>query len=373
MASTVFIGYSRRAEKEQYPMSMTSRERILASINHGRCDRVPTDIWATDEVWSKLIPRFGTEKEAVFEALHIDAIVGIIPTYIGPALPKVKEDEQVDYWGIRNRSVSYQTGSYWEQIFHPLAFVKTSKDLDEYNWPSPDWFDYSELRQRVREARERHVVGCGYMAPFYFHNLLRGLERSLLDPLDSAELTHDIVGRISNFFYEHHLRIFESCKGLVDIAQVTDDYGSQTGPLISLQTFQEFYKPHLRRFIDLCHEFGIKVFHHDDGAIRLFLPDLVAMGIDILNPVQHTCPGMEREGLKRDFGGRICFHGGIDNQKVLPFGTTEEVRQEVRRSIDALASDATGYILAPCHNLQAVSPIENIVAMYEEAFDYGRL
>jgi uroporphyrinogen decarboxylase len=159
----------------------------------------------------------------------------------------------------------------------------------------------------------------------------------------------------------------------VDIAQVTDDYGSQTGPLISLQTFQEFYKPHLRRFIDLCHEFGIKVFHHDDGAIRLFLPDLVAMGIDILNPVQHTCPGMEREGLKRDFGGRICFHGGIDNQKVLPFGTTEEVRQEVRRSIDALASDATGYILAPCHNLQAVSPIENIVAMYEEAFDYGRL
>jgi uroporphyrinogen decarboxylase len=113
------------------------------------------------------------------------------------------------------------------------------------------------------------------------------------------------------------------------------------------------------------------VFHHDDGAIRPFLPELVDMGIDILNPVQHTCPGMEMKGLKRDFGARLCFHGGIDNQKVLPFGTPEEVRQEVRRAIDALASDGTGYILAPCHNLQAVSPVENIVAMYDEAFRYG--
>jgi uroporphyrinogen decarboxylase len=353
-------------------MCMTSRERVLAAINHARCDRVPTDIWATDEVWEKLIPRFGPDKEAVYDALHIDAIVGIAPDYVGPALSKVAEDEQVDYWGIRNRRVRYQTGTYWEQIFHPLAFVRTRRDLDEYRWPTPDWFDYSGLKQRAREVRERHVVESGYMAPFYFHNLLRGLETSLIDPLDDAELTRDLIGRICHFFFEHHLRIFESCDGMVDIAQVTDDYGSQTGPLIGMTTFREFYKPHLQRFIDLCHTFNIKVFHHDDGAIRPFLPDLVAMGIDILNPVQHTCPGMERAGLKRDFGGRLCFHGGIDNQGVLPFGTPEDVRREVRRSIDSLAPDATGYILAPCHNLQAVSPVENIVAMYDEAFSYGR-
>jgi uroporphyrinogen decarboxylase len=96
------------------------------------------------------------------------------------------------------------------------------------------------------------------------------------------------------------------------------------------------------------------------------------MGIDILNPVQATCPGMEMEGLKRDFGQTLCFHGGIDNQHILPFGSPEEVRAEVRRAIDTLASDRTGYILAPCHNVQPVTPVENILAMYDEAWCYRK-
>ncbi len=351
---------------------MTSRERLLAAMNHELCDRVPTDIWATDEVWTALTDRFGPDRRAVLDALHIDAIAGIGPEYVGPPLPRVTTEEQVDYWGIRNRKVRYATGAYWEQCFHPLAFAKSVRDLDRYAWPTPDWFDYSGLRQKALALRERHAVECGYMAPFYFHNLLRGLEQSLVDPLDDAELTHAILDRISGFFLEHHRRAFECSRGLVDTAQVTDDYGGQAGPLISRETFREFYKPHLRRFVDLCHSFGIRVFHHDDGAMRPFLPELVEIGIDILNPIQHTCPGMDREGLKRDFGDRLCFHGGIDNQRVVPFGTPEEVRAEVRRSIDTLASDGTGYILAPCHNLQAVTPMENIVALYDEAFRYGR-
>jgi uroporphyrinogen decarboxylase len=353
-------------------VTMTSRERLLAAINHEKCDRVPTDIWATEEVWRKLVPALGQTKEQVLDALHIDAIIGISPDYVGPTLPAVGPDEQVNHWGMRNRKIAYATGAYFEQFFFPLAFAKTLKDLDEYQWPRADWFDYSGLKERAKTVREKHLVECGYMAPFFFHNLLRGLELSLVDPLDDPGFTHEIIERICHFFYEHHFRIFESCDGLIDIAEVTDDFGSQTGPLIGIETFREFYKPHMRRFIDLCHTFDIHVFHHDDGAIRPFLPDLVGMGIDILNPVQHTCPGMEREGLKRDFGDKVCFHGGIDNQKVLPFGTPGEVRAEVRHSIDALAPDATGYILAPCHNIQAVSPVENIVAMYDEAFTYGR-
>jgi len=153
---------------------------------------------------------------------------------------------------------------------------------------------------------------------------------------------------------------------------VTDDFGTQTGPMISLKVFREFYRPHMQRFIDLAHGFGIKVFHHDDGSIRTFIPDLIEMGIDILNPVQWTCPGMELERLKRDFGKDLCFHGGIDNQHVLPFGTLEEVRAEVRHNIDALCSDQTGYILAPCHNIQPITPVKNIIAMYDEAWKYGK-
>jgi uroporphyrinogen decarboxylase len=341
-------------------------------MRHEKCDRIPTDIWATEEAWAKLLPRFGATREEVLDALHIDGIVGVAPEYVGPPLPATLPDEQVDHWGMRNRKMHYAGGFYWEQSFFPLAFAKTKRDLDEYRWPSADWFDFSQLQARARAVREKRVVECGYMAPFYFHNLLRGLERSLIDPLDDPGLAHEIITRISSFFYEYHLRAFEACDGIIDVAQVTDDYGSQTGPLIGLDTFTEFYKPHMQRFIDLCHTFGVIVFHHDDGAIRPFLPVLVQMGIDVLNPVQHTCPGMERAGLKRDFGSRLCFHGGIDNQGVLPFGSTEDVRREVRESIDALAPDATGYILAPCHNIQAVSPVENIMAMYEEAFRYGR-
>jgi uroporphyrinogen decarboxylase len=228
------------------------------------------------------------------------------------------------------------------------------------------------MRAYAVEARKTHAVQCGYMAPFYFHNLLRGLEQSLIDPLLDPEFTHYLVGRISDFFYDQHRRMFEACEGLIDVAQVTDDLGSQTGPLISLELYKEFYAPHHKRFIDLCHEFGIKVFHHDDGSCRPFLPLLVEMGIDILNPVQWLCPGMDMKELKAEFGKKICFHGAIENQRILPFGTPEEVRAEVRHCIDALASDGTGYILAPCHNLQVVTPVENIIAMYDEAWKYGK-
>lgn len=353
---------------------MNRRERILAAINRQTLDRIPTDIWATHEVWEKLQQYFGPDVDIRSE-LGIDGFHGVGPEYIGPPLPKPPENEHYGgfgYWGIRDRIMYYETGAYSEQSFWPLAHARTIADLEQFNWPSADWFDYKPMREQAQLGHENAAVQSGYMAPFFLHNLLRGLEQSLMDPHDDAEFTHYLLKRISDFFYEMHLRIFETCESLIDVAQVTDDYGSQFGPMISLTTFRKFYKPHLKRFIDLCHGFGIKVFHHDDGAIREFLPDLVEMGIDILNPVQHICPGMEMEGLKHDFGDKLCFHGAIDNQQVLPFGTPEDVRAEVRRAIDALASDQTGYILAPCHNLQAVTPVENIIAMYDEAAKYGR-
>lgn len=351
---------------------MNSRERMLAAINHQPVDRIPTDIWATGEVWEKLRAHFGADAD-IQGILHIDGMAYPWPKYAGPELPAVPDGDSVDYWGMRNKRVEYGTGAYSEQYVFPLAECRTIDDLEQYNWPQADWFDYSEMPVVAKAAREKTVVMAGYMAPFYYHNLLRGLEASLIDPYDDPEFTHHLVGRISDFFYEQHLRIFETCEGLIDITQVTDDLGSQTGPLISLDVFREFYKPHMQRFINLAHSFGIKVFHHDDGAMRAFLPDLVEMGIDILNPIQHNCPGMEMDGLKADFGDKICFHGGVDNQEILPFGTPEQVRAEVRACIDTLGSDGTGYILAPCHNLQAVSPVENIIAMYDEAWNYGKM
>ena len=350
---------------------MNSRERVLAAINREPVDRIPTDIWATTEVWAKLHDCFGENADIKAE-LHIDGLAAVGPEYVGPTLPKMPEGESVDYWGIRRKSTAHEGGAYDEQSFYPLADVETIDDLASYRWPSTDWFDYSAMRTAAEAFQDTHAVACGYMAPFYFHNMLRGLEQSLIDPLLDPELTHAIIIRIADFFYDHHRRMFEACEGLIDVTQVTDDLGSQTGPLIGMEQYREFYAPHHKRLIDLSHEFGIKVLHHDDGSCRPFLPLLVEMGVDILNPVQWMCPGMDMKELKTEFGGRICFHGAVENQKILPFGTPEEVRAEVRHCIDSLAGDGTGYILAPCHNLQVVTPVENIIAMYDEAWEYGK-
>ena len=351
---------------------MNSRERMLAVIDRQAVDRIPTDMWATGEVWGKLRDHFGEDADITSE-LHIDGMAGFFgPDYIGPSRPELPAGGSADYWGVRRKQVAHEGGAYDEQSFCPLATAQTIDDLDAYAWPKADWFDYSGMRAKAVNAGRTHAVQCGYMSPFGIHNLLRGLEQSLVDPLIEPEFTHSLVGRISDFLYDDHRRMFEACEGLIDVAQVADDLGSQTGPLISLELYQEFYAPHHKRFINLCHEFGIKVFHHDDGSCRPFLPLLVEMGIDILNPIQWTCPGMDMQELKSEFGDKVCFHGAIDNQEILPFGTPEEVRGEVRHCIDALASDGTGYILASCHNMQVNTPVENIIAMYDEAWQYGK-
>jgi uroporphyrinogen decarboxylase len=126
----------------------------------------------------------------------------------------------------------------------------------------------------------------------------------------------------------------------------------------------------MKRIIDLVHQAGAFVFHHNDGACRPILPDMIEAGIDVLNPIQWRSKGMDREGLKRDFGDALVFHGAMDNQYTLPFGTVGEVQQEVLDNLRTLGVGG-GYILAPCHNIQANTSVENIVAMYETGYENG--
>ena len=138
--------------------------------------------------------------------------------------------------------------------------------------------------------------------------------------------------------------------------------------MCSLAHIRHYLLPRMKRMIDLAHDAGAYVFFHSDGAVRDVLPDMISLGIDVLNPIQWRCAGMEREELKRDFGDDVIFHGAVDNQYTLAFGSVEEVRTEVEENIEILG-DGGGYILAPCHNIQAVSPPENIVAMYETGYE----
>ena len=352
---------------------MNPRQRILAAIQRQPVDRIPTDIWATPEVRQMLQDYCGCETFIqTWDCLGIDGIVDIKPDYVGPKLPDPGPDRQIDEWGLVKKWQPHATGGYWELDVNPLSGAQTLSDIDAFAWPRPEWYDFSVLRDKAAAHPQRAIM-YGYIAIFYYHNLLRGLELSLMDLALRPEFTAHLVRRISETFFDLHQAGFEAAGDVVDIAQVTDDYGSQRGPLISRAMFDEFYRPWISRAIELVKSHDIKVFHHDDGAIRDLIPDFIELGIDVLNPVQWRCPGMEQDRLARDFGGQLCFHGGMDNQHTLPFGTPEEVRAEVEYNLSTLGQDGTGYILAPCHNIQANTPLENIIAMYDAARRAGAL
>jgi uroporphyrinogen decarboxylase len=181
---------------------------------------------------------------------------------------------------------------------------------------------------------------------------------------------HFCLDRLFDFCYENSLRIFEQAPGQILASYVSEDLGTQESLLYSPAHIREYFVPRMKRMIELAHQAGVFVFHHDDGAIRKILPELIDAGIDVLNPIQWRCRGMDREGLKTDFGSRLIFHGAMDNQHTLAFGSPEDVRREVLDNLRILG-DGGGYIMAPCHNLQAIGPPENIVAMYEAGYTHG--
>ena len=156
--------------------------------------------------------------------------------------------------------------------------------------------------------------------------------------------------------------------GWFDQGNFPRGYGEEND--FSLRAIEQGFRNLLCADVYVAHQGGAFVFHHNDGAIRAILPDMIEAGIDVLNPVQWRCKGMAREGLKRDFGDRLVFHGAMDNQYTLPFGSVEEVRQEVDDNLRLLGAGG-GYILAPCHNNQANTPVENVVAMYETGYAHG--
>jgi uroporphyrinogen decarboxylase len=180
------------------------------------------------------------------------------------------------------------------------------------------------------------------------------------------------LDRLFDFCYDNTRRIYEQIPGQVTLSYIAEDFGGQETLLFSAAMIREFFIPRMKRMIELAHEAGVYAFFHSDGAIRSILPDMIAAGMDVLNPIQWRCKGMERHGLKHDFGDQVVFHGAVDNQQTLPFGTVAQVRQEVIENIEILGKGG-GYILAPCHNIQVITPPENIVAMYEMGYACGRM
>ena len=345
--------------------TMTPRERWLAVFRRETPDRVPMDYWATAEANQKLLDYLNCDYDDMLRRLHIDTPLSVYGNYVGTA-----PIEGEDIWGIKHRQVDYGTGVYTEPVNAPLAQYDSVEEIDaNYTWPIPDHWDYSHISDAIKGQEHRPIRGGG-SEPLLFYKLLRGEEQAFMDLVLNPDIVHYCLDKLFELAYQDTLRIFETIPGKVMITYVSEDLGGQETLMYSPQQIREFLLPRMKRMVELTKQNGSYVFHHSDGAIRSILPDLIETGIEILNPIQWRCAGMERESLKRDFGDKLVFHGGVDNQYTLPFGTVEEVRQEVIDNYRILG-DGGGYILAPCHNIQSIGPAENIVAMYETGYEYG--
>ena len=343
--------------------TMTPRERWLAVLNRKRPDRIPMDYWATPEVTDELLQHLRCEGEKeLWEKLHIDKVVTAGPpwgsvlskdaNWIGPNIP-----DGTDVFGCRYN-------------YYPLAEYKTVDEIKRnYKWPSLDWYDYSKIPGQIA-GWEDYPIQAGGSEPFLVYKNLRGDEQAFMDLILNPEIVHYCLDKLFEFCYENTHRIYEQIPGKSMLTYVAEDLGSQENLMYSPDQIREFFIPRMKKIIDLAHSAGAFVFHHNDGAIRKIIPDMIEAGIDILNPIQWKLNGMDRNGLKKDFGDKLIFHGAVDNQHTLPFGSKEEVRQEVIENIRILGSGG-GYILAPCHMIQPGTPMENIVEMYETGYEYG--
>jgi uroporphyrinogen decarboxylase len=337
----------------------------MAVLTRQKPDRVPTDYWATGEFNEALCAHLGCSLGEAFERLHIDKPAGVGDRYVGPP-----PEEGADIWGVRRTRVDYGAGAYDEIAYSPLAQYNSVDEIEaNYRWPKADDFDVSHLPEAVKGLDTRPVA-CYASEPFNHYMKMRGLEQSFIDLMAAPEIAHYILDTLFDLFHERLRRILETIPDVITYTYVAEDLGSQSSLLFSTDQIDEFLLPGMKRMMDLTRGAGAYVFTHSDGAIRDVIPALIETGTQILNPIQWRCAGMEREGLKRDFGDKLIFHGAMDNQQTLPFGSIEEVRREVHDNLRILGAGG-GYILAPCHNIQAVSPPENIVAMYETAYEEG--
>jgi uroporphyrinogen decarboxylase len=267
-----------------------------------------------------------------------------------------------NFWGERYIYRPTPWGPMREDVRGALAEATALADLTGFPWPSPDQLDHSLLAAQCRRW-PRHALLYGFADVWQRPALVRGWEGMFLDMVERPEWAHFLCRTFTDFYLEDYTRAAEVTGGRIDLFLVISDLGSQHGPLISLAMFREFVAPYLREMIECIHSLGARVLFHTCGVIAPFIPDLIGLGVDVVDPLQPVGPEMSPERLKADFGDRLSFHGGIDMQRLLPHGMPEEVQAEARRYCEVLGRGG-GYVLAPAHLFQPDVPPENILAFY---------
>ena len=350
---------------------MTPQERILKTINRQPVDRTPVDLWCTPEVLESLRQHTSLQDEfAIYDALGIDKIVWIFPGYKGRYFDP-NDSGEITMWGVPTRMVKAGLATYQEYVDPPIAAYSDPAQLLDYpSWPDPACFDYAGAKTLAQKARKWNFATIGpWISHFEIYCQMRGLENALMDTIANPEFLDATLDHIDRIQTEMLERMLTELADEIDIVFISDDMGMQENMLIPLETWERHFKHRLKKWCDLIHRHGKKVLFHTDGAVLPLIPGLIECGIDILNPIQHVCQGMDRAQLKARYGKALIFHGGVENQKILPSGTVQEVVDETKLCLETLGKEG-GYICCSCHNVQAGTPVENILAMIETVKNY---
>ncbi len=375
---------------------MTSRERVLAALNHQEPDRVPVDLGQavgdgiTLTAYGNLLQHLRIDEtiqvkdkrgqtarvsEAVLQRLRVDV------RGIGLSGPENWKDVWLDdrtyqdEWGVVR---TMPPGSfYYDLIKAPFAEADSVAALDRHRWPDPhDPGRTRGLREKARQLHRdtQYAVILDVNCSFFLRCCeLRGWENFYIDLVANTEFAEALMDRFLAFRLTVAERALQEAGGNFDIVMVTsDDLGANDRPLISPAIYRSLIKPRQKRTFDFIKaRTGAKLYYHTDGAISPFLPDFVELGVDVLNPVQVSAAGMgDTKKLKQEFGDTLTFWGAIDTHRVLPYGSPETVREEVRRRIADLGPGG-GYVVCPVHNIQPEVPPANVIAMYDAAFELG--
>ncbi len=361
---------------------MDSRQRFKLAMAHEQPDRVLIDYWATPEVNANLLKHFGlSSQEQLLRHFDVDFRYIEGPKYIGPGQTIRPDGSNEDHFGVVRRAVSYgkgtKGGTYSEVVEYPLEKAASVDEVESYSkWPSPEHFDYECVRQQAKEAREAGKVvifmgdrlnRCAQLKPAMY---VRGVEQILMDVVLNTEIAQTIFRKLADFYTEYARRTLQAAEGNIDIFFTGDDFGTQDNTFLPPDMWRDLLKEGFGRFVDLGHEFGCKVAHHTCGCVTPLLSDFIECGLDIVNPLQPDCEQMDYWEIKQKYGDRICFHGGISIQKTMPYGSPEDIRNEVRDRVEKLSGDG-GYIFCTAHNIQADTPVENIVTLFEAYLEFG--
>lgn len=351
--------------------TLSSRERVRLALSHQETDRIPIALVCAgiNEPARKSLEEYLRRKSGISVEEYLRKILDIrtvYPEYKGPELAP-----GTDIWGVKRERVRCNLDYYQEIVYYPLKGMRTIDQLRNYPWPSPDFFDYDVLTERIESLEKEGdwaiMVANGNIFETAWY--MRGLENLLLDFVINPELADWLLTKVADFMVDYFSRMLAAGRGRIDLAFTADDLAGQNGLLMAPGLWERFIRPHHKRLNKLIHNYGASVIYHSDGAIAPLVGNLIEIGMDVLQSLQLDACGMDPVYLKKEFGKRISFQGGVSVQKLLPFGSPEKVREEVERLVTILGKNG-GYILGPSHSIQAGTPPENIVAMFETALSF---